>query len=142
MIFTKNIISSKPIKVFNNGEMYRDFTFIDDITEAIKRLIDYPPTQKNTFNKVYPDPSSSWAKHQIFNIGNGSSISLLNFIEILERELGKTAIKEFCPIPAGDVLQTYANTTKLESAINFKPNTKLERGIKKFVGWYRKYYEI
>ena len=81
MIFTKNIISSKPIKVFNNGEMYRDFTFIDDITEAIKRLIDYPPTKKNTFNKVYPDPSSSWAKHQIFNIGNGSSISLLNFIE-------------------------------------------------------------
>ena len=77
MLFTKNILVNKPIKVFNNGEMFRDFTFIDDTVEAITRLINYPPIKNKTFNKINPDPSSSWARHQIYNIGNGNPISLL-----------------------------------------------------------------
>ena len=142
MLFTKNILENKPIKVFNNGEMYRDFTFIDDTTEAIIRLIKYPPTKDKAFNRNNPNPSSSWARHQIYNIGNGNPISLLNFIKILEKELGKSAIKELHPMPPGDVKKTYADSEKLESKINYKPNTSLERGLKKFVAWYREYYEI
>ena len=141
-LFTKLILENKPIKVFNNGKMIRDFTFIDDITESIRRLIKKPPLEKNINNLEYLKPDSSWAPFKIFNIGNSNPTPLMKFIVTLENELGKKAIKEYHPIQPGDVLSTEADTSSLEKWVNFKPSTSIEEGVSKFVSWYKKFYEI
>ena len=141
-IFTKAIINKKPIQIFNNGNMSRDFTYIDDITEIIIRLINKPPKANPYFNYSDPNPCSSWAPYQLFNVGNNSQISLLNFIETLEEELKIKAIKEFKPMQKGDIQSTFAETCKIENYINYKPRTNLEFGIKNFVRWFKNYYKI
>ena len=141
-LFTKAILENTPIKVFNNGKMTRDFTFIDDSIECLIRLIDKVPKLENSFNRSNPDPSSSWAAHKIFNIGNSNPIPLSVFIDTLEKALGRRAKKEFFPIQSGDVEITYADTSSLEAWIGTTPSTTIENGISKFVNWYRSYYQI
>ncbi|MDA9693775.1 GDP-mannose 4,6-dehydratase [Prochlorococcus sp. AH-736-P13] len=139
--FTDCILNRKKIEIFNHGKMKRDFTFIDDITESIFQLIEKPPVKTNNSDNFASDPSSSWAPFNIFNIGNSTSIKLLDFIETLEKELGIKAVKDFKNIQPGDVLSTYADCSKLESFINFKPGTPLRNGIREFIRWYKEYYK-
>tara|TARA_B100000212_G_C27354031_1_gene524979 strand:- start:326 stop:1351 length:1026 start_codon:yes stop_codon:yes gene_type:complete len=136
MIFAKSILSKKPIEIFNNGNMKRDFTFIDDIVEAIFRCCFKYPASNKSFNNLDPDPSISFAPYRIFNIGNSSPINLLRFIEILESALGVKAEKIYKPIQAGDVIDTYADTNKLKEWINYIPKTTIETGVDRFAKWY------
>lgn len=140
-IFTRAILAGKPIKVYNHGQMRRDFTYIDDIVEGIVRLIKgNPPVANKAWNGQHPDPGSSPAPYRLYNIGNHSPVALLEFIGILEEALGKKAIKEMLPIQPGDVPATYADVDDLRKAVGFSPATPLEEGIARFVEWYRDYY--
>lgn len=127
--FTEKIIKGEPIKVFNNGDMYRDFTYIDDIVEGIYRLLTFAP--KEDENSV---------QHKVYNIGNNHPEKLMDFIEILEECIGKKAVKEFYPMQLGDVYQTFADVGDLMEDVGFKPETLIKRGILNFVNWYQKYY--
>ncbi len=140
-IFTKCIISNKPIKIFNNGNMIRDFTYIDDIIESVRRVIKKPPLKNDSFDLNKLEPDISWAPYRIFNIGNSNPTPLMDFIFALENKLGKKAIKEYLPIQPGDVPRTESDTKSLEKWINFKPNTSVEDGISKFVDWYKEFYK-
>ena len=140
MIFTKSILEKKPIQIFNNGEMWRDFTYVDDVIFCIESLIDKAPLPNLNFNKMEPDPSSSWAPHKIFNIGNSDSVKLTNFITLLENELQIKAVKIFKEMQLGDVVSTAADTKLLEDYIGKKTTTKIDNGIKKFISWYKSYY--
>ena len=139
-IFTNSIINDIPIKIFNNGEMKRDFTYIDDVVDAIIKLIDKVPEKDPNFNLKNPNPSSSWAPFKIFNLGNASPVKLMTFIEEIEKALDKKAIKNFMPIQPGDIEGTEANIDYLYDWIGFTPKTSLKEGIKKFVNWYKDYY--
>ena len=141
MIFAKAILDKKPINVFNNGDMYRDFTYIDDVIETMFRLIDKPATKNSKYDHLNFDPSESWAPYRIFNVGNSRKTSLMNFIEILERELGEKSKKIFIEMQKGDIKSTYADTEFIEKWTGFKPNTSLENGIKEFANWFRLYYQ-
>ena len=141
MIFTKAILNRDPISIFNNGEMYRDFTYVDDAVEAISKLIKKPPKPTSKFDRIDPDPSSSWAPYQILNIGNKKPVHLMDFIELLEKEIGVKAIKKFEPMQNGDVKKTIADTNKLNQLINFYPKTDVSIGIKGLVNWYREFYK-
>ncbi len=140
MIFAKAILEDKPIKIFNYGDMTRDFTFIDDVVEGLYRCLNKPAFPDLDFDLMKPNPSTSFAPHRIFNIGNSQPVKLLKFIEILEDALGKKAIKEFAPIQPGDVQATAANTDLLQDWINYSPSTSLENGIYKFANWFKEYY--
>ena len=120
--------------------MVRDFTYIDDIVEGIERVLAKPPKKEINFNKKSPDPSYSWAKHRVFNIGNSTPTPLIKFIEALETELKLEAIKNYLPMQPGDVKATSADTAKLEEWTGFKPKTSIELGIKNFVDWYKNHY--
>ena len=139
-LFTKAIINKQPIEIFNNGEMLRDFTYIDDIIESLTRVILKKPTENNSFNKESPIPSNSWAPYRIFNIGNSNPTNLMDFISCIEEELKIKAIKTYFPMQPGDIKSTYADSLLLENWINFKPGTSIENGVKKFIDWYRSYY--
>ena len=139
-LFTKSILEGEPIKVFNHGEMTRDFTYIDDIVESIMRLLKKPPTQDKSFDTSNPNPATSWAPHRIFNIGNSNPESLKDYIKEIENNLGIKAKKELLPIQPGDVPATFSDCTRLESFINYKPNTSIEEGIRKFITWYKEFY--
>ena len=139
-LFTKSILNKEPIKVFNNGEMTRDFTYIDDIVESIMRLLKKPPKSDKSFDTSSPSPEKSWAPHRIFNIGNSKPESLIDYIKAIEDNLGLEAKKELLPIQPGDVPATYSDCSNLESYINYKPNTSIKVGIKKFIIWYREFY--
>ena len=140
MIFTKSIIEKKPLKIFNNGNMSRDFTFIDDVVEIIIRIINKPAYPNLNFIRNNPEPSTSWSPYRIFNIGNNKSCSLMNFISLLEEELNIEAIKEFFPMQQGDVEDTFADSSAVEDWTGFKPNTSLRKGIRIFVKWYKDFY--
>ena len=140
MLFTKSILEGKPISVFNYGEMKRDFTYIDDIVEGVFRCGYKCATIDSDFNHFKPNSATSFAPHRIFNIGNNQPIKLLTFIEILEEELGVKAKKEFKPMQAGDVVETFADTQKLEKWVNFAPRTSINNGIKNLVKWYKEFY--
>jgi len=142
MIFTKAIFEKKPIEIFNNGNMMRDFTYIDDVINAIIRLIHKPAIIDEEFDKLNPNPSTSWAPYRIFNIGNQESIPLMNFIEILENEIGIKAIKNFKEFQKGDVQSTFASIKLLEKWTGFKPYTPINIGIRKFIDWYKNYYHL
>lgn len=129
--FAKAILEDKPIKVFNHGDMYRDFTYIDDIVTGIANILPNPP--KKDENGV---------PHKLYNIGNNKPEKLMDFIETLEHCLGKEAIKEYYPMQPGDVYQTYADVTDLMNDFDFKPDTPISVGLAKFVEWYRKYYKV
>ena len=140
MIFADSILNSKPIKVFNYGKMSRDFTYIDDISESIFKCSFKKAISNKYFNSEDPDPSTAKAPHIILNIGNSSPVKLLEFIEILENNLGKKAIKDFQPIQPGDVENTFADTSKLRDWINYSPKISIEKGINNFAKWYKNYY--
>ena len=135
-LFTKAIIENEPIRIFNNGEMIRDFTYIDDIVESIFRLIKKPPTKSSVNNSNNLDANKSWAPYNIFNIGNSNPTPLMSFITELEKSLGIKAKKKFLPMQPGDVPSTESDTKSLQEWINFKPNTSVKDGILKFVLWY------
>ena len=139
-LFTKAIIAGKPIKVFNNGNMIRDFTYIDDIIESLIRVINKPAKTDLDFNKSDPNPSTSWAKYRVFNIGNSNPTPLMKYISALEEALGIKAEMDFQPMQLGDVQATAADTTALEQWIGFRPNTPVKEGILKFVEWYKDFY--
>ncbi|MFD0762424.1 NAD-dependent epimerase/dehydratase family protein [Lutibacter aestuarii] len=139
-IFTKAIVADKEFEVFNNGDMSRDFTYVGDIVESIKRLLPLAPKENNLkFNPKKPVPSKSSKPYQIFNIGNNSPVALMDFIKAIEKALGKKGKVVFKPMQPGDVQSTYANVESLFNYINFKPQTKLEDGVKNFV---KKYLEL
>ena len=140
-IFTKAIFEDKPINVFNNGEMIRDFTYINDVVESIRRLIDKPAIASKDFDQDSPKSSISWAPHRIFNIGNSKPTQLMKYISVIEKCLNKKAIINFMPMQMGDVKATYADTSSLESWIQYKPNTPIEEGVKNFVDWYVDFYK-
>jgi UDP-glucuronate 4-epimerase len=136
--FTKDIIEGNPIKVYNNGNMRRDFTYIDDIVEGIVKLLDLPPEPDPNRDL---DPSTSHAPYKIYNIGNNSPVRLMDFIQTLENLIGKKAKMEFLPMQPGDVKETYADITDLQKAAGFSPATPLEIGLSQFVYWYKKYHK-
>lgn len=141
-IFTKAIIENKPIDVYNGGVMKRDFTYVDDIVESVTRLIPKIPESNPDWNGMNPDPATSFAPYRIFNIGNNKPVELLRFIEIIEEEIGKKAIKNFLPLQEGDVPENFANVDDLMKEVDFKPSTPIEVGIGKFIDWYKDYYNI
>ena len=142
-LFTKAIINDEPITVFNNGNMQRDFTYIDDIIEGVFRIIPNIPTPEKDFSFDTPDPSASGAApYRIYNIGNNNPVSLMDFIKAIEKALGKTAKKDFQPLQPGDVPATYANVDKLIKDTGFLPATSVDKGIAKFIEWYKSYYKI
>ena len=142
MIFTQSILNRKPISIFNYGEMFRDFTYIDDITNGIILCCSKPATINKNFDKSNPDPSTSFAPHRIFNIGNNKPIKLMQFIQILEENLGIEAIKEFKSMQNGDVQGTFSDTSKLQKWVGFEAKTSINEGIGEFVRWYKKYYSF
>jgi len=140
-IFTKAIMENKPIDVFNNGKMRRDFTYVDDIVESISRLIPKIAQPNPAWTGMKPDPATSFAPYRVFNIGNNSPVELLQFIEAIEKKLGKTAVKNFLPLQDGDVPETYADVDDLMREVDFKPATRIEDGIGRFIDWYLEYYK-
>jgi UDP-glucuronate 4-epimerase len=140
--FTDSIINGKPIKVFNHGNMERDFTYIDDIVEGIYKLIPLAPEPNPDWNEQNGKLSTSFAPYRIYNIGNNKPVKLEKFISVLEEKIGKKAKKVYMDMQPGDVLKTYADVSDLEEAIGFRPNTSIEEGLGKFVNWYKEYYNI
>jgi UDP-glucuronate 4-epimerase len=138
--FTRGILAGEPIPVFNNGNMIRDFTFIDDIVEGVVRVLDRPPQPDNDWHTDDPDPATSWAPHRVFNIGNNKPVQLLDCIAALERALGRKATLDMLPMQPGDVPSTMADVSELEKAVGFRPRTTIEDGIARFVEWYRDFY--
>ncbi len=140
-IFTKSILEEKPLRIFNFGKMKRDFTYIDDITEAIKLCCYKKALRNQNFDYESPTNASSFAPFRIFNIGNSKPIKLMEFVESIEKALGKKAIKEFEPLQPGDAISTYANVRRLERWIDYKPKVSLDHGVKLFVNWFKDYYD-
>ena len=139
-MFTKNILNDQPINIFNNGDMARDFTYIDDIVEGVVAVMDNPPEANPLWDGDSPDPASSYVNYRIFNIGNNNPVRLMDFVETIETALGKKAIKNFMPMQAGDVPSTYADISELQTAVGFVPKTSIQQGINQFVDWYQDYY--
>jgi len=139
MIFADAILKGQPINVFNNGEMSRDFTYIDDVIDAIYQCCLKTPYPNVNFHEERPEPSTSFAPHRIFNVGNNNPTNLLDFIKLLEVSLGVKAIKNMQPMQPGDVKATFADINRLKKWINFNPKTSLNEGISKFASWYKEY---
>jgi UDP-glucuronate 4-epimerase len=140
-LFTKNILENKPIRVFNYGRHTRDFTYIDDIVEAVIRVSDKIAEPNPGWDAARPDPATSNAPFRIYNIGNNSPVDLRVYIEAVERELGRKAERELLPLQKGDVPDTYADAGELYAAVNYKPATSVSSGVASFVQWYREYYQ-
>jgi UDP-glucuronate 4-epimerase len=141
-LFTRAIFAGEPIDVFNNGEMERDFTYVDDIVEALVRVGDKPAEPDPTWDSAAPNPSTSNAPYRIYNIGNNAPVKLLKLIEVIEAATGRKAIKNFMPIQPGDVPATYADIDDLARAVDFAPRTRIEAGVERFVDWYRGSYGV
>lgn len=141
-IFAKAILAGQPIRLFNHGKMRRDFTFVDDVSNAIVRLLNHPPKGNPDWNGRDPDPATSSAPWRIYNIGNSRPEELGHVISLLEKEFGRTAIKEMLPMQPGDVEATYADVADLERDIGFRPATTIEDGIARFAAWYREFHRI
>jgi UDP-glucuronate 4-epimerase len=139
-LFTKAILEGRPIDVFNQGKMQRDFTYIDDVVEAVVRVLDRAPQRDPGFRTDAPDPATSWAPYRIYNVGNHQPVNLMTYIDTLEKALGKTAKKNFMPLQDGDVTSTFADTEDIRSFTDFAPATPVEKGIGRFVAWYRSHY--
>lgn len=140
-LFTDAILHNRPIKVFNNGDMWRDFTYIDDIVEGILCVLNHIATPSNTWDACHPDPATSTAPYRIYNIGNSRPIQLMDLIAAIEQACGHKSIKEFLPMQPGDVYQTYADTTLLETEMGYRPNMSITEGVKKTVDWYKTYLQ-
>lgn len=140
--FTKNILAGEPIDLYNNGKHSRDFTYVDDIVEGVVRILDKPAEPDPDWSGKKPDSASSSAPYRVYNIGNSSPVSLMDFVACLEKELGTEAKKNYLPMQPGDVEATWADTSDLSDAVNYKPGTDVATGISRFVAWYRDYYKI
>lgn len=141
-IFTKSILEGKPVQVFNNGKMNRDFTYIDDITEGVNRIMHHIPESNKEWKASNSDASASSAPYKVYNIGNNKSVSLMDFIEAIETELGIKSLKEFLPLQPGDLETTFADITELINDVGYTPSTKLAYGVAQFVQWYKAYYKV
>jgi UDP-glucuronate 4-epimerase len=141
-VFTEAILKNKPIQVFNNGNMKRDFTYIDDVVAGIVKVIAKPATSNKEWNGKKPDPSSSPAPYSVYNIGNNKPVDLLLFINQLEKQIGKQATIEMKGMQAGDVQDTWANVDDLINHFNYKPDTTIQTGLKEFASWYKSYYGV
>jgi UDP-glucuronate 4-epimerase len=139
-LFTEGILAGRPIRVFNRGEMVRDFTYIDDIVEGIVRVVDHPAAPDPAWTGDRPDPATSYAPWRIFNIGNSQPVNLMRYIEVIEQCLGRKAVLELLPMQPGDVRATTADVSDLEQVVGFRPRTSVEEGVAKFVAWYKDYY--
>ena len=135
-LFTRAILAGEPIKVFNNGQMQRDFTYIDDIVEGVVRVMDRTATPNPTWDGARPDPGTSSAPYRLYNIGNNNPVMLTDFIGAIEKALGRTAARELLPMQPGDVAATYANIDDLVSDVGYRPQTPIQVGIDNFVAWY------
>ncbi len=140
-IFTKAILNNEPINVFNNGDMMRDFTYVDDIVEGIFRVVNKPAEANPGWSGEKPDPANSSAPYKIYNIGNGNPVQLMAYIEAAEKALGKTAKKNFLPMQPGDVQKTFADIEKLKQDFDYKPSTNIKKGVAEFIKWYKSYYK-
>lgn len=141
-LFTKAILAGEPIKVFNHGDMKRDFTYVDDIVEGVVATADRVPVADPAFDRQHPSAAGSWAPYRVFNIGHSAPVALMDFISTLEGALGTKAIIDFQPMAPGDVSATYADMEALTQWTEVHPKVDLETGIKGFVSWYRSYYKV
>jgi len=141
MLFTDAILNDRAIKVFNHGDMSRDFTYVDDIVDGIIKVIDNPAQKSDTYDAQNPSPDVSSAPYKIYNIGNNAPVSLMEFIETIEKSIGIEAKKNFLPMQKGDVKSTYADTNDLIKDFGYKPDTKLVDGIDAFIKWYKEFYK-
>jgi UDP-glucuronate 4-epimerase len=140
-LFTKAIIEGQPIQVFNNGEMERDFTYIDDIIDGVMLVVKNPAKGNAVWNGLEPDPATSNAPYQLYNIGNSTPVKLIAFIEAIEKKLGKKAEKIFKPMQPGDVYKTFADIAPLKTRLGYQPATDIQKGVNNFIDWYVDYYE-
>ncbi len=141
-LFTKAILAGEPIDVFNYGKMRRDFTYVDDIVEGVMRTLDNTATPNPDWDGAQPDPGTSSAPSRLYNIGNNNPVELMDLISTLEQSLGRTAEKNLLPIQPGDVPATYADVDDLMRDVGFKPATPIAEGVRRFVAWYRNYYQV
>ncbi|MGL5382547.1 MAG: NAD-dependent epimerase [Culicoidibacterales bacterium] len=142
MLFASAIVENRPINVFNHGQMQRDFTYIDDIVTGIIGTMQNPPVENPEWDRVEADPATSYAPYRVYNIGNNEPVALMDFIQTIEKHVGKEAMKNMMPMQAGDVQATYANIDDLHGLTGFKPTTSIDEGIEKFVTWYKEYYKV
>lgn len=140
MLFASAILAGEPIKVFNYGDMKRDFTYIDDIVAGILATLGRVPTSDGSFDRLTPNPGRSWAPYRVFNIGHSEPVQLMTFIGSMERALGLTAKKDFQPMQPGDVSATYAQTSSLEEWTGVHPSVSVDEGVDRFIRWYRQYF--
>jgi UDP-glucuronate 4-epimerase len=140
-LFTRAILEGRPIEIYNNGAMQRDFTYIDDIVSGVIKTLDRPPQGDPDWDSDNPDPSRSIDPYRIYNIGNNSPVGLLDFVQTLEKTLGKEALKTFLPLQPGDVPKTWADVSDLVKDLHYKPDTSIQKGIEQFVSWYREFYQ-
>ncbi|MEM1344530.1 MAG: NAD-dependent epimerase/dehydratase family protein [Pseudomonadota bacterium] len=141
-LFTRALFEGRPIRLYNHGDMGRDFTYVDDVVEGIVRLIPAAPTPDPSFDTSAPDPGRSWAAHRVYNIGNRRAERLGDFLAVLERLTGRRAIRELAEMQPGDVKETFADVDALEAAVGFRPDTPMEEGLAHFVAWYRAYHQV
>ena len=141
-LFTRAIVEGRPIDVFNFGRHKRDFTYVDDIVEGVARVADHLPEPDAAWSGDAPDPATSRAPYRLYNIGNHQPVELMRVIELLEDALGRKAQKNLLPMQAGDVPETYADVEDLTRAVGFQPATSIEDGIRRFVAWYREFYQV
>jgi UDP-glucuronate 4-epimerase len=139
-IFTRSILSGEPIDVYNHGHMERDFTYVDDIVGGIIRILEKPPEPSAEWNGLSPDPSRSVAPYRLYNIGNNNPVKLMDFIKAIETATGKEATINYMPIQPGDVEKTWADTSDLMKDFDYRPDTPIKDGVRKFVDWYREFY--
>ncbi|MGH8028409.1 MAG: NAD-dependent epimerase/dehydratase family protein, partial [Arenimonas sp.] len=141
-MFTRSILAGEPIQVFRHGAHMRDFTYVDDVVEGVVRASDQVAGPQPRWDSHNPDPATSDAPFRIFNVGNGAPVTLTQYIEAIEEELGRKAIREMAPMQPGDVPDTHADAGELERAVDFRPATSVQEGVKRFVRWYRDYYRL
>jgi len=139
-LFTAAIMQGQPIRLFNNGQMRRDFTYIDDVVEAVVRLVSRPPQPQRTGAAAPPDPATSDAPWRIYNVGNSRPSELMDVVGLIERAVGRPAVRELLPLQPGDIVETSADCTDLERAVGFKPRTPIEDGVPRFVEWLRNFH--
>ena len=140
--FTKGILEDKAIDIYNHGNMSRDFTYIDDIVESVVRITDKIPEANPDWSGDQPDPATSYVPYRVYNIGNNAPVKLLDFVSAIEKATGKEAIRNMMPMQPGDVPSTYADCNALETDVEFKPSTSIDEGVKRFVDWYRDYFQV
>jgi len=141
-LFADAILAGRPIKLFNRGDMQRDFTYVDDVATAVVKLIEHPPQGNVAWSGDDPDPATSRAPWRIYNIGNHTPVELMEVVRLLEQALGKTALRELMPMQPGDVRATCADVDALQKAVGFAPNTSVSDGIARFIDWYRAYHRV